>query len=199
MKLLASAIAAANARMWFGECPAFRPQENFDNERFAGKWYEVERDPWFPMEMMTMGWSCTTQNYRSTGSGNLDLYYRAFTWTMGGYGGIGGDTTPCTDDTCTWMVSMKPEGKETTGRSPINILATDYDNWQVMYVCGSMMNDAMNMQWVLISSREQTISEQHKAEAYAAIEERLPGFALGWPWMVETKQGGDCQYDWTLW
>ena len=152
---------------------------------------------------MEMGQECTTQNYRLNADGNLDLYFR--TELMWNYSGIGG-TMDCSNasqaGTCT-DVTMRPErdGETTTVKSdlPIDILATDYENWQVMYICGDMMWGAGFMQWVLIGSRTPTLSEEHKAEAYAAIENALPGFALGWPWMHYTRQGESCSYDWNKW
>ena len=162
MKFAAALALAmtADARMWFGGCPDVPMLSSLDQARFAGNWYEIERDAIFPMEM---GQECSTQNYRVNSEGTLDLYFRAD--IMWNYSGIGG-TMDCSNDsddgTCT-NVTMRPEGRESTksGDSGISIdvLATDYENWQVMYVCGEMMWGAGFMQWVLISSRQPTISD----------------------------------------
>ena len=145
MKYLAAAIAAANARMWFGDCPAVQYQENFDSDKFAGNWYEIERDAVFPFEM---GQECSTQAYRSTGANSLDLYFRAYFWMALDYKGIGGTLNQCgTSNDWTCQATMAPDGKALDKTSPINILATDYDNWSVMYICAEMMGG--NMQWLV--------------------------------------------------
>ncbi len=195
----AAALALAigtDARMWFGGCPAVPKVDSLDSARFAGPWYEIERDAIFPMEM---GQECETQNYRLNDQGTLDLYFRAeIMWNYGGIGGTMDCNNASQEGTC--KATMKPEGKEPIeGDGTIDILATDYENWQVMYVCGEMLWGAGNMQWVLISSRQPTLSDEHLAEAYAAIENSLPGFALGWPWMHYTRQGESCNYDWNKW
>ena len=191
-------MAGSEARMWFGGCPNIPLVENFDAERFAGKWYEIERDAIFPMEM---GQECVTHNYKYVGNNSLDLYFHANAWIMGGEMGIGGnmDCSAASANGNTCMTKMYPEdpSKQKDTRSPIDIIATDYENWQVMYVCGEMLWGAGFMQWVLINSRQPTLSPEHLAQAYAAIENALPGFALGWPWMHYTQQGDNCSYDWS--
>ena len=64
------------------------------------------------------------------------------------------------------------------------ILGTDYDNWHVTYWCGVMMG--MQYSLVGIYGKQQEISEEHLAEAHAVVKEKLPGYALGWPWMKKS-------------
>ena len=60
---------------------------------------------------------------------------------FGDYVGIGGKLYECgtsTEGTCMATMGKEKEG-EVKKRSPIDILATDYDNWSVMYVCSDVL------------------------------------------------------------
>ena len=83
---------------------------------------------------------------------------------------------------------------------PINILATDYDNWSVLYACSDMLGgDLMYGQWLSISTRDQApISEASLAAAHAAIKAELPDFDLSNLSMWNTSQE-NCKYDWNKW
>jgi hypothetical protein len=99
-----------------------------------------------------MGQECGTQNYQANSDGGWDLYFRAQFWMMfGEYAGVGGKLSECgtsTEGTC--MATMGDSDK----KYPINILATDYDNWSVMYACSDMLGgDLMYANWVGISTR----------------------------------------------
>ena len=48
---------------------------NFDPARYAGKWYEILRDPGNPMTIAT---DCVTKKFALDSNGNLDLYFRGF-------------------------------------------------------------------------------------------------------------------------
>ena len=189
-------LGAADARMGFGSCPDVGSQPNFDAARHSGQWFEQQRDKLFTFEM---GQECGTQQYRANAEGGYDLYFRAEFWMMmGEYAGIGGKLSECgTNDKGTCLATMGDSEK----KSPINILATDYDNWSVMYACSDMLGgDLMYGNWIGISSRSQApISEEHLMAAHAAIRAQLPLFDLtNWS-MHNTTQGRSCQYDWNKW
>ena len=131
-----AAATSVSARLGFGECPKIALQPNFEADRHGGKWYEAKRDKLFAFEM---GQECTTQNYRKNLDGTYGLYFRTYIWMMAfQYMGIGGKLSQCgTSNDWTCQATMGTS----ESLSPISILATDYDNWSVMYVC----TDAMGM------------------------------------------------------
>ena len=143
-------LGAADARMGFGKCPEVSTQPYFDGARHAGQWYEQQRDKLFTFEM---GQECGTQNYKANSAGGWDLYFRAQFWMMfGEYAGIGGKLSDCgassTGGTCD--ATMGDSDK----KYPISILATDYDDWSVMYACSDMLGgDLVYGRWVGISTR----------------------------------------------
>ena len=71
------ATNAANARLWFGECPSIDWNTGFNTAAFAGQWYEQERDAVFAYGS---GSSCNTGNYKLNSQGTLDVVWRAYYW-----------------------------------------------------------------------------------------------------------------------
>ena len=59
---------------------------DFDQEKFVGHWYEVERDY---LNLYTLFTDCTTQEFQMTEDGNVDLYFRG-DYPFFGYHGVGG-------------------------------------------------------------------------------------------------------------
>lgn len=83
--------------------------------------------------------------------------------------------------------------------SPINVIATDYDNWYVLYACSDLLGgNMMYGNWLSINTRYNTkITDEHKAAAEAAILAQLPGYDLSNFAMWNTSQE-KCEYDWSL-
>jgi len=84
MKFFTTALAAllgssADARMGFGACPTDIQFQTIDQAKYAGTWYEVQRDILFPMEL---GAECVTSVYRENAEGGMDYYYRGYYWSM---------------------------------------------------------------------------------------------------------------------
>jgi lipocalin len=59
--LVAALLGSADARMGFGACPTDIKKVTIDQAKFAGTWYEIQRDILFPMEL---GAECVTSVYR---------------------------------------------------------------------------------------------------------------------------------------
>merc|ERR1712032_584391 len=172
--LAALFAASAEARMWFGECPAIEWDTGFDHSAFAGQWYEQERDAWFTFEMDQM---CSQANYVMRSDGKMDVQYGAMIpmtfWTWG-YSPKG--VMDCSGGyNCQLTMGEEQDEPNTWG-----VLGTANANWHVAYFRGSVMG--MQMSWLAIYGKQQQISEEHMAEAYAVIEAKLPGYAMGWPW-----------------
>ena len=74
--LLAASTSAAQAG-WivFGGCPKdIELKAPFDMNAFSGKWYSQSSDWQFPL---ASGWTCGTQEFKSTGDGSADLKFAA--------------------------------------------------------------------------------------------------------------------------
>ena len=83
-------------------------------------------------------------------------------------------------------------------KSPINVIATDYDNWYVLYACSDLLGgDFMYGNWLSINTRYNTpILKEHRDAAEAAIRAQMPEYDLSDFAMWETSHK-DCEYDWS--
>mmetsp|Transcript_12328 Transcript_12328/g.15716 ORF Transcript_12328/g.15716 Transcript_12328/m.15716 type:complete len:92 (+) Transcript_12328:473-748(+) len=79
------------------------------------------------------------------------------------------------------------------GRSPSTLLGSDDGkNWVATYACRQKVLGLKN-EWIWIWSREPKISEEHLADAMAAIKEFLPDFEEDR--LTDVDQGTDkCDY-----
>ena len=76
--LALAALGATDAKInLFGKCPPVKLADNFNQDKYAGNWYEISRDSEFFYEM---GQECVTQQFTSQANGTLDLYFRAWMW-----------------------------------------------------------------------------------------------------------------------
>ena len=126
-------IGAASAKWGFGTCPKVNSMESLDMERYAGHWYEIYRDVhgWY-----TQGADCVTKEFELNQAGNLDLYFRGFyNWHgWGKYSGVGGEISECGSSNGLFESSTcKATMGGSTEKCPFDMLATDYDNYDIGY------------------------------------------------------------------
>ena len=175
MKFVLSAfLAAASAKMSFGSCPDVSNMESLDKSAYAGKWYEIQRDPMFPY---TMGSTCTFKEYTLDSNGDLDLWFGAYQPMMFSYAGVGGKMycDESMEETC--EATMTDTGDY---RAPFGVLATDYQSYDIAYFCMDMIEGVMKAEFVMIYGREPEMSEETLAEARGIINEMVPSYALDW-------------------
>ena len=182
-------LDTVSSRMSIGKCPEPENVTNLDKARYAGMWYGIERDPMTPMLVSA---DCNYKKFTVDSNGDLDLWYQAYYWTMMfSYGGIGGKMycEPGNKKTCEGTMESF-----STERSPISVLATDYDNYAISFRCSEMMGFVRN-DYIQISGRETTMSDAILAEAKRVIAQKLPDIDIDSQVLYKTKQGGDCKYD----
>ena len=131
----------------------------------------------FTFEMDQM---CSTANYVLNSAGTLDSSYRAMMpINFYQYGSSPPGVLDCSASANCQLTMNGGDNAVSWG-----ILGTDYANWHVAYWCGSLLG--VQYSWLGIYSKQQEISEDHLAAAHATVEEKLPGYLLGWPWMKES-------------
>lgn len=181
--------SSANARIWFGACPAVDWNTGFDTAAFAGQWYAAETDAVFAFGGDSQ---CSTGNYALNGDGNLDVVWRAkYTLSTKGLWQYGSSPAGVMDCSDSWNCQVSMGGDNTT---PWGILATDYDNWHVAYWCGSLFG--IQYSWMGVYSKSPELSAEHKEAAMAAVDDKLGAYLWGWPWSKKVKQGDSCEYEW---
>ena len=190
-----ASIGAASAKWGLGSCPKVNYMEAIDMERYAGHWFEVYRDEhnWY-----TQYADCVTKEFELNQNGNLDLYFRGFyNWHgWGKYSGVGGEISDCgtssgllQSSTCMATMGGSPR------KLPFDMLATDYDNYDIGYFCKDFYG-FFHADNLAITSRTQEMSDEVQQEVRAVIAEKLPHYNLN-DGMYWTKQGDDkCQYYW---
>ena len=193
-------VAATQATLHLGGCPNLSI-ENFDAAKFAGKWYEVQRETFIPFEI---GWTCTTQEFHLNDEGSLDYNWRAWSpmnWMRGiEYGSVQGQLYNCesgSPDTYSCQGNMYRDDSDDVELT-YDVIATDnFENWYVMYNCMEMIKDGFRGELVHIQARTPQISAEHLAEAHAAIKAKLPNYDLSWMTVSDTDQS-KCEHEW-LW
>ena len=175
-------LSLASSRMSFGKCPTLDWVTDLDVDRMQGKWYEVEKEAGFPF---TLGYDCTFQELAKASDDDLNLKFGAWNTMMLGYTGESGKLycPSGQEDTC--KLNM-PDFEE---KIAFNILATDYDNYQIMYPCMQMI-DAMGVMvkidYHLIFVRK-VLSEEKMNEIRDIIREKAPEYAYDWQLKSYTK------------
>ena len=144
-----SLMGEADALITRGSCPKIRNIDNFDKNRYAGKWYEQIRDRLNPYTIST---DCVTKEFALNEDGDLDLYFRGYYGFLFDYYGAEGTMYQCDEgsaDTWTCQATMGKSSK----RIPFEIFYTDYDNFDIMYHCTEYMG-FMKKEQFSVATRE---------------------------------------------
>merc|ERR1712231_13723 len=95
---------------------------------------------------------CEYKRFTPDSNGDLDLWFGAY-------------------------YDFKYEGIKNNKRSDIDILATDYENYDIGYYCMEMLNAiglVVKADVVLIYGREQNMSAEKLEEAKQVVREKVP-------------------------
>ena len=172
-------LSLASSRMSMGGCPTLDWVTDLDVDRMQGKWYEVEKEAGFPF---TMGFDCTFQELEKASSTDLDLKFGAWNNMMLGYTGVKGKMYCPSGQENTCLATMEDGSSDPEEKIAFNILATDYDNYQIMYPCMQMI-DAMGvmvkLDYHLIFVRK-TLSEEKMDEIRDILREKAPEYNYDW-------------------
>ncbi|KAK2493585.1 hypothetical protein MC885_020282 [Smutsia gigantea] len=126
LSVLAGLFSAAQGQAFhLGRCPAPPVQEDFDVNKYLGRWYEIEKIP-----VSFEKGSCIQANYSLMENGNIKV--------------INQEMRP--DGTVNQIEGMKfmnPKFLDSDGEvmpsSPYWVLATDYENYALVYSCTTIV------------------------------------------------------------
>ena len=171
---LSALAAVADARISWGSCPTGQTYATMDQaaqEKFAGTWYEIQRDKWFPMEI---GAECVTQEYAMRPDGNMNLWFRG-DYTFLGYrnrgSGVGGQLQDCKDGspstfTCKATMTNGKSSKESK-QADLNFLAVD-DRWAIMYNCFD--KGWMHADYITVLARDTSLSVKEMVKIRSIVK-----------------------------
>ena len=169
--LVLSAMGLINARITPGRCPKETDtMPNFDQAKYVGNWYEIRRDFWNPFTFMA---DCVTKEFKENDDGNVDLNFRG-SYPMAGYGNGSGVLYDCPIGDC--KATMGRQKRERA--ADFDIFYTDYDNFEISYFCwdwGTIFG-AWSFEYLSISSREPTMSDEVMKKAQKVIADELPWY-----------------------
>ena len=113
----------------------------------------------------------------------------------------------CSTPGCTWVNESKTPEERAESEEKMKeytyeygILATDNDNFHVMYACGE--SPFGQMAWLDIMGKTATYTQEQIDAAYAAISAANPDWNMSPLLMKDGGQGdglfSSCEYDWSL-
>ena len=187
--LFASMMAlGADASLRGSRCPDYTRQENFDLLSYTGLWYEQVRDAGTIFEI---GADCVTARYTANADGTVRVrnnsHYPIVGWTgttAKAYDTVGEDGD--------LFVSFNGKAPGPDAKSNYSVLATDYDNFAIVYNCSDFKVATTEVLWIL--GREPVMDADVLKQAEAIIAEKLPSYDMSKK-SYYTKQGDKCPYD----
>ena len=138
--LLLILAIAANADWFWGGCPSVNIQQNFELNKYLGKWYEIGRVKNVPYTASTR---CGTAEYELQEDGTLKVINTCLL-DSGYYPAIG--TAYC-EDNGTGQCYVRFSRFQPWG--DYKVLETDYDNYSVVWSCSSFWLFHVEYSWIL--------------------------------------------------
>ncbi|CAG2163369.1 unnamed protein product [Oppiella nova] len=136
-------------------CPNIQTVQNFEPERFMGKWYEIQKYP----NVWEAGQKCITTNYELNPNGTVNVLnsgvYKLINYPIN----IRGLATPNATDPAKFNIEFR-RFAGFTGRSKLWVLETDYQNYALTYSCSSLPVVPINIENAWIMSRTPILDPQ---------------------------------------
>ncbi|XP_063222830.1 apolipoprotein D-like isoform X2 [Bacillus rossius redtenbacheri] len=146
-------------------CPDYAPQQNFEMNKFAGRWYEVERT----FALSEAGSRCASTNYTVVDDGRIVVANEQVNRVTNVKRVLEGEVKYATRAgeaklTVTYPNVLNLIPYETT----YSVLGTDYDSYAVVWSCFNA--GIANMQNVWIMTRERVPAANVLQSAYGVLD-----------------------------
>ena len=186
--MVLAAVAQASFRM--GGCPAFTQMEEFDINKYTGRWYEIVRDKYTPFEILA---GCVNVDYGLKEDGTISVYNKAHRFFLGWTGGEASAIQ--SDVTGPGSLNVNFRG-EPDASKPGNyfVINTDYDTYSIVYNCKEHFNGLFSSDVMWILAREPQLEDEALLDIIKVMEERVPGYNFFENHLM-TRQNLTCPYD----
>ncbi|GBM56015.1 Apolipoprotein D [Araneus ventricosus] len=155
--LLCAAHFASAQFPYLGKCPTPDVKENFDLEKFSGRWYEIKRT----MSVLEIGARCVAVNYTDAGygDGSIEVINEGVSAVLKLRKSVRLIATlPDKNEPAKWSLRLS----DLSLKTDYWILDTDYDNYAVIWACNHIWLTFKYARtenlWIL--SRERTLPEE---------------------------------------
>ncbi|XP_046382925.1 apolipoprotein D-like [Ischnura elegans] len=157
-------FAVANAQIpGFTGCPAYQAMENFDMEKFAGRWYESQRY----FQVLEVGTRCVATVYKIKPDGKVGVANEMVTRITGIRRVLEGELKNV-GKSGEAKLSVKYTNLPVSFDTQYSILDTDYDNYAIAWSCNSLGPFSSTHAWVMTRKRDPT--EAVLQRAYGVLD-----------------------------
>ncbi|KAJ1087802.1 hypothetical protein NDU88_000965 [Pleurodeles waltl] len=134
-------------RLIYGNCTEPPVQENFNINKFLGKWYEIEKTPEMSLERR-----CNQATYSFNSEGKITVLYqdilsngRQRNFQCDAYWTKGSDPA---------KMKMKIKYYWLLHSAPLWVLSTDYEHYALIYSCYQLFYWHVDYTWILSRERQ---------------------------------------------
>ncbi|KAH1023344.1 apolipoprotein D [Dendroctonus ponderosae] len=147
----------------FGQCPNVTAMDNFEADKYMGKWYELERY----FAVFEFGGECVTATYTLNENETITVMNTqtsAITRMQASINGEAKFDGPTNEAKLSVAFSLLPE----RFAAPYWVLGTDYEHYTVVWSCLNMGFLHSRNAWIL--ARTQTLTPELLSEAHAILD-----------------------------
>lgn len=175
--ILIIVLAERTSAYGFGRCPKYQSMPKFNMSRILGQWYEVERSFYLP----EIASGCTTLEFLPLNKGEipkfnnfkLEVVIKAINRLTGNPSMNKGYATP--ENARSSIMDFKfhtrfPDviSRFLPGSGKYQVLYTDYDNYAILWSCGSIGIGYADQIWVF--GRERDFPAEIRAKIYDILK-----------------------------
>ncbi|KAG5872376.1 hypothetical protein JTB14_018028 [Gonioctena quinquepunctata] len=145
-----------------GKCPEVKVVQNFQVGKYVGKWYEQEKYPF----IFEIGGKCITAEYSANANGTVRVFNKQIN-LFGNPSSIEGNARLDSDNGEAKLLVVFPSVPVKVD-APYWVLATDYEQYAVVWSCSKIGPLVTEVAWIL--TRERNPPKDLIEKAYGVLD-----------------------------